>query len=417
VLKVYLVDPRTTWLPVDTPFRLEHVGIHCGFEHGNAVWIKYVTRAPQFTATEWDSTVTYNKDDLAYSPLTGECYTSKSSNNLGHDPSQPGGGVSLMPPTVEETPGIPDSPGLDATAKILDVFAALPPSTNGLGTLPDPPAAGAIGTIVVTAADGVTVLATATHTATGSESLLAIFTILQGQLAAALTGFTVTLNASPLSIRLQNASDFTISRAIAVTAPGPSTLPLSVVQVQKYVASTAPVSGTGQQFTLTITQEQVVPGATYQLTWTTFDSEEHLAIYTALATDNAQQILSGLIDGMITLQPADDFFKGVQSTLDTVSPNATFTINKTIGMVSLHAEIVQQGAVFWDLVPFPFALVDAVVRGAYADALKESGQADKAAAEEQAVPTETTVRTGAETAPQYAPLTDQQQPSSRYAVK
>jgi hypothetical protein len=403
---------------VDTPFRLEHVGVHCGFEHGNAVWIKYVTRAPKFTATEWDSTVTYDKDDLAYSPLTGECYISKSSNNLGHDPSQPGGTSGLLlNPGVEEAPGTPDNPGLAATAKITDIFAALPPATNGAGTIPDPPLAGSIANIKVSSADGITILGSATHTSSGTESLLAIFTILQGQLAAALSGFTVTLISSPLSIRLQNASDFMMSTATATTAPGPTTFPLSVAQVQAYVPATAPVPGHGQQFQLTLTQEQVIPKATYQLTFTTVDSEEHVSIYTALATDNAQQILSGLINGMITLQPTDDFFMGVYSTLDTVSPSATFTIDKTIGLVSLHAEIQQQGATFWELVPFPFALVDQVVRGAYADALKEGGQADKAGAEEQAVPTEQTVRTGAVQAPQYDSLTDQQQAPSRYAVK
>src|SRR4030095_6801739 len=86
VLKVYLVDPRTSRLPVDTPFRLEHVGIHCGFEHGNSVWIKFIPRAPKFTGKEWDEAVTYKKDELTYSPLSGQCYKSKSSNNLGHDP-------------------------------------------------------------------------------------------------------------------------------------------------------------------------------------------------------------------------------------------------------------------------------------------------------------------------------------------
>lgn len=420
VLKVYLVDPRTTRLPVDTPFRLEHVGIHCGFEHGNSVWIKYIPRAPKFTGKEWDAGVTYKKDELTYSPLSGQCYKSKSSNNLGHDPSQPGGTSGpLLPPMVEETIGTPDNPGLAATPKIMDVLAALPVvalDAPAPAPIPDPPAAGSIGTIEVRSADGTTVLGTATHTATGTESLLAIFTILKDQFVTALTGFTVTLITSPLSIRLENASDYIVSTATATTDVG-QTFPLAVVQVQAFVDATAPAPGQGQQFKLSLSAEQVVPGATYQLTFTTVDSIDHPAIYTALSTDNAQQILAGLIAAMITLQPADPFFTGVQSTLDTVSPSATFTIDKTVGLVSMDAEVIPPGSSFWELVPFPLVLVDQVVRGAYAEALKEGGQTDKGAAEEQIMPAENQVATAKFDAPEYPPLTDQQKPGSRYAVK
>jgi hypothetical protein len=139
--------------------------------------------------------------------------------------------------------------------------------------------------------------------------------------------------------------------------------------------------------------------------------------YISLSTDNAQQILAGLIDAMIILQTADPFFTGVQSSLDTVSPSATFTIDKTMGLVSMDTEITPPGATFWELVPFPLVLVDQVVRGAYAEALKEGGQTDKGAAEEQIMPSENQVATGKFDAPQYPPLTDQQKPRSRYAVK
>src|SRR4030095_3549560 len=200
--------------------------------------------------------------------------------------------------------------------------------------------------------------------------------------------------------------------------PGPGkTFPLAGVQVQKFVDATAPAPGQGQQFKLSLMEEQVVPGATYQLTFTTVDSVNHTAVYTALSTDNAQQILSGLIDEMIALQPTDPFFTGVQSTLDTVSPSATFIIDKTMGLVSMDTEIIPVGSTFWELVPFPLVLVDQVVRGAYAEALKEGGQTDKGAAEEQIMPAENQVATAKFDAPEYPPLTDQQKPGSRYAVK
>jgi hypothetical protein len=414
VLKVYLVDPRTTWLPVDTPFRLEDLGVHVGFEHGNSVWIKYVTRAPKFTATEWDSSITYNKADLAYSPTTGNCYISKTSNNLGHDPSVPGNSEGLLPPIVAEAPLTPDNPGLPPTPKIVDVMASLPASSRI--TIPDPPMAGSVSTITVVAADGVTVLGTATHTSSGTESLLAIFTILQGQLSTALTGFTVTLITTPLSIRLQNASEFSVSVSTARMSTGP-TFPLAVVQVQAYVPATPYTPGQGQSFTLSITQAQVVSNTLYTTTFTTVDEVQHVAAYTALPTDNAQQILNGLIQNIISMQPTDPFFTGVRSTLDTVSPAATFTLDKSIGMVSLHVLIQPPGGAFWDLVPFPFALVDEVVRGAYANSLKEGGQTDKGGIEEKVVPTELQIAAGKFTAPQYPALTDQSQQRSRYSVK
>ena len=72
---------------------------------------------------------------------------------------------------------------------------------------------------------------------------------------------------------------------------------------------------------------------------------------------------------------------------------------------------------WWIYVPFPLLLVDQVVRGAYSDYLKEQGQFDKAAGEEQAVPGETTVRARSARADQYDAVTDQQGPKSRYAVR
>jgi hypothetical protein len=242
---------------------------------------------------------------------------------------------------------------------------------------------------------------------------------LQGQLSAALTGFTVTLNPTPLKTTLENASDFRVSANIQL-AGSSVTYPLVVTQTQKYVPATAPAPGVGQQLKLTLTQEQVVPGALYTLEFTTVDGEQHLAAYTALPTDNMQQILSGLMDNVIALQPTDPFFAGVTSTLDAVSPSATFTIDQTLGMVSMHTDITapsSTSSTFWDLVPFPLALVDQVVRGAYAEALKEGGQSDKGAAEEQTVPTEQTVAVDKFRGHQFLPLADQVQQTSRYSTK
>jgi hypothetical protein len=114
-LKVYLVDPRFTPYPIDTPFREWDQGLHVGFEHGATVWIKYLGPAPRFTSIPWDSSAVYDKGDLAYSPDTGECYKSLVNGNIGIDPAQAG----LQRPvnlTTEVT--VPFAPGSPATATV-----------------------------------------------------------------------------------------------------------------------------------------------------------------------------------------------------------------------------------------------------------------------------------------------------------
>jgi hypothetical protein len=404
VLKVYLLDPRITWAPVDTPFRLNNTGIHVGFEHGPHVWIKYVVRCPQYTSDVWNVGVTYNKDDLVYSPTSGECYLSKSNNNVGHDPSEPGGSDGpLLPLGIAETPGTPDNPGSPASTQIEDVFAAESFSDTPIA---DPPDNGVEFFIQVKDNAGA-VLGDATHTASGSESLLDIFTDLQTQLAADLSTFTaVTLVTSPLKIRLEDDSDYVVSRAIFGISTKSN---LSVVQAQSYSVSVPAAAGIRQSLVLTITKEQFIPGGVYTLTFTTVDSEQHIATYTSAATDNVQQVLTGIINAMIALQVTDPFFIGVHCSTDAAGLTNTFLIENQLGMVSLDGQVQGQGSTYWTFVPFPFSLVEQVVRGSYADALGEQGMTDKKAPEEAAVKTEHDVRTGAFMAPKHDALTDQYQ--------
>jgi hypothetical protein len=84
VFKVYLRNPDATRGPLETPFRLSANGIHCGYEHGANVWIKFGLRAPQFTSTPWKSTVTFALGDLTFDPTTGNCYSSIQGNNTNH---------------------------------------------------------------------------------------------------------------------------------------------------------------------------------------------------------------------------------------------------------------------------------------------------------------------------------------------
>jgi hypothetical protein len=174
------------------------------------------------------------------------------------------------------------------------------------------------------------------------------------------------------------------------------------------------VAATPKQITLSISSEQVLPGETYHLCFVSMDDREHDVEYISLPTDGAQQILSGLAAAVVALQGADPFFSGVQSSLDLLSPSLTFTIAPTIAKASLDAVISPPGSLWWTYIAFPLAIVDQVVRGAYADALREQGQPDKAGPEEQQVPTEQTIHTAAFASKQYDGLSDQQVPHSRY---
>ena len=73
-------------------------------------------------------------------------------------------------------------------------------------------------------------------------------------------------------------------------------------------------------------------------------------------------------------------------------------------------------ATWWALVPFPLELVELVVGGAYADALREDGQTDKANAQEQAVVNELNLEAAVHVHQSYDPMTDQSRPAPRYRL-
>lgn len=112
-LKVYLVDPRRSPYPIDTHFRTWDEGLHVGFDHGGTVWIKYIGLAPKFTSIKWDPNKSYENGELAYSPRSGECYSSLVAGNLGNDPVV--GFATALPTQITQTacgpiPGWPGNP-------------------------------------------------------------------------------------------------------------------------------------------------------------------------------------------------------------------------------------------------------------------------------------------------------------------
>jgi hypothetical protein len=92
-LKLYLLDPRTTPPPVDYPFAIDVNGVHCGFEHGTNVWLRFMEPAPQYAGLGWLNDREYRKGDLAVGlelePFTppysrGHTYKSLQNANTGH---------------------------------------------------------------------------------------------------------------------------------------------------------------------------------------------------------------------------------------------------------------------------------------------------------------------------------------------
>ena len=56
--------------------------------------------------------------------------------------------------------------------------------------------------------------------------------------------------------------------------------------------------------------------------------------------------------------------------------------NNYISVLAANTGNALSNATYWAVQPFPFAIADAVVRGAYSEALRDMGQTEKAAAEE-----------------------------------
>jgi hypothetical protein len=424
VLKVYLIDPKTTDAPVDTPFTLKDEGIHVGYEHGTYVWIKFMAPPPRYTAVQWRSDNIFAKDDVTYSYTTGQVYKSKSNGNIGHDPavtfSRPPIPHVIEPeppspsPDIETTqPWIADNSGIPTRDKILRIYL--------LGSQPgpdpvDPPPANTAWDIQVTADDGVTVLGAAAHVATGAESLVTILGDLFTQLSGGLVGFTVTQNTTDLTIDLQAPSNFgfTTPYGFAHMTP-PTGLPesdLKIGLVQSYIPTFSAASGQPQITRISMTDESTVPGSVYTMTVTGTDSEAHTVSYTSQSYDSAAQILQGLL--MAAEASTDVFWETVEFTFDPSAATLDIIIRQPF---SVDAVAPPPGSSWWELVPFPRAIADQVITGALGDLLNEWGQFDKGAMVQQSVPAESEISATDFTPTPSPPLTTQQKPMSRYQLQ
>lgn len=414
VLKVYLNDPDITPPPLEITPRFSDVGIHCGFEHGAQVWIKFQPPPPQYSAQPWDSKLTYNRGQVVYSPVTGECYASKSSSNQNHNPAGERGmdAPPLNVAMVQEY--MPDSPGIVGKHQITEIQIV---AGNTLGShtvlmiheatgpLTDPP------------------IASVTHDAGAGETLATLTTALAAALTAApgMAGFTITTVGTPATtIRLERAATFLVNQAYAKVPVGPmiTTTWFPVKGVQSYIADIPFVAGVPQIMELKLSETQALPLATYSLLFHDFAGTEHLLEYVNPERNSAIEILQGIVfeqQRLADLEPGGDpFWDVIFTAIDPETLTLQFQIRNRF---SLSATMEPAGSPWWEWRHFPACLADPVIRGGEADGIREQGQSDKANQEEQA--------SGAEAANEQAPtwqpltfdpLTDQSKPVPRYKI-
>jgi hypothetical protein len=377
--------------------------------------------APRYTAEVWLSSTTYAKDDVVYSARKGEVYRSQSNGNLGHDPADhfsppPIPDIpqqDVTPPATEKTQEwTPDNLGIEERDKIVVVAMdeCLPPPN------PTDPVtvSGSHFSFLVVDATG-SILGTASYTvivsATIADAINSIVPALQA--IPALSSFTITGDTAAKTITIQNASNFGVTNAYFVLSADGNNQLLKVVETQSYVPSLAATSGQPQTTRITITDDTTYPGGTYNLTVTGSDGVPHLVTYVSNLYDSSAQILQGLVLAIEAAALTDAFWTTAQLTFDPTGLTLDVTIRDHFS-VTPNAQAPPQSG-FWELVPFPRALADQIIRGATAGVLKEWGQSQEGMIEEQAVGAETEVRAQSFTPKET--LTQQQIPGSRYILR
>lgn len=433
-LKVYLVDPRFTPYPIDTRFREWDEGLHVGFDHGATVWIKYMGLAPKFTSAQWNSGTTYSQGALTYSPAAGQCFKSLINGNVGNDPNP--AAVTAPIPLVAEVL-VPYTPGSPATAGVSEKWSV---RVDLLGLYAE--ANRTYSLTLLDAAGGAHTFSYTTPTAGGT-----VDNVLTGLIAAAAAVGSAWLAALTLSKDLANSAliivlasaSFSVALA-TVTTPdepvtatdpghvgesvtGDDTLVVTVgppvlihdlikTRVQAYRAAQPALPPTAQVTQLYLSPgPALLPGSAWTITVIDSHGAAHTATYQALSSDGATEI----IDGIMAAFDADPYFDAVVITPDynlrllTIASPEYVVVQATVRLPT--------GLNKWELVAFPYALIEPVTRGAYSDALREAGQTDKGMAEEQGAVAEVGDRIGKASATGYDALTDQQRPAPRYRTR
>jgi hypothetical protein len=436
-LKVYLVDPRVAPYPIDTRFRQWDEGLHVGFDHGATVWIKYLPPAPRFTSTPGDLNATYGEGALVYSPASGQCFKSLINGNTGNDPSPSALGTTVNLQAEVLTRFLP---GSAATAALSEKWSV---QVDLLGFYAQANQLYSLTLLDVTGASHTFSYTTAVAGGTVDD-------VLTGLLAAAAASGDTWLTALTLSKEATTArlfaelltAPFSISAAtvtsvdsvvtstdpghvgetvtgddgLVVTVGAPATVyALVKTHIQQYAAAQPARPATAQATQIYLTPAGgVVPGSTWKFTLIDTAGVEHVAIYEALPSDGQTEIINGII-ASFNPTPPDDLFLTL---VVTANYDLRFITIFSPAYVTVQAEVTSPIELSkWELVKFPLALVEPVVDGAYADALREAGQTDKAMAEQQNSTADFADRVTKALPPGYTDLTDARAPAPRYRGK
>jgi hypothetical protein len=187
---------------------------------------------------------------------------------------------------------------------------------------------------------------------------------------------------------------------------------LPKTRLQQYTPAQPATPPTAQVSQVYLQPAQLLPGMLWTITMMDAASETHEVNYQSLPTDGATEIINGILAGFNPVPP-DDFFNQLVVTADYALRTLTIV---SPGYIIVQASVTPPFSK-WEMVAFPFALAEPVIRGVYSDALREGGQTDKALAEEQGAVAEVVDRGTKALAPGFTDLTDTRAPAARYRGK
>src|SRR4030095_8510627 len=387
---------------LDTHFEYTAQGVHCGFEHGPTVWMQFLPPCPQYSSELWRAENTYRRNALVYSQVSGETYRSKSNGNNGHDPT-----FETMPLLTEITQNFVPAVPYHAAANEKWSFTIIAPfSYSGSAPIYQ------ISLNAPTSPGG----PIAQHQFSYASPVPGtIDGVLNGLIAAAaasgdpwVSSLIVTKDTANALLFVQKNAYFLNDTVNTRVSWGADFSTIAANEIQAFQAETL-ASPAIPQIALITLPNPLISSATYRITLIDSSNATHVIEYISEPTDGVSEILNGLVA---------DF----NASPDAWFATATVVPNTTLGTLSIS--VLATAAVnaemdisspWWELIPFPFDLAEQVIRGVYADMLKQFGQTDKGMAEEGIVPTEQAARVSSiTTGADEDELTTQQLTKPRY---
>lgn len=411
VLRMFLVNPRLTpGLVEDAPFTMFESRVHCGFEHGTSVWLKYIQPPPMFTHEVWSQFTTYSIGSLVYSRTSGECYRSIADNNRGHDPAP-----------ITLTGGRADL-DVEVTQEFVAEVEPIPPVSEVWHVRVDSPVhydeEDTVYRFDVTDADGVHHVLT--HTIPpGGETLVQLTTGIIADFAGIadpyLNALAVSSDDFGVETRLiiENTTARFSVRADVDPPSGPR-VDLTLTHISTFHAGRAGQDMVPQLAVMTLDAQFELLPTTYTIRARERDGQ-HQVGYTSERDEDLETTLTGIIGAINAAATGDPFWGEVIANPDADTNSIEFLTTETVEFRGT-AEVQSDPNVGdqWEQVVFPQRIAEPVMNGMYQDALREEGQTDKALAEAPVTERELVVATSKSVNQPFDRLTQQQAPRSRY---